>query len=456
MSLPKINAQESVNGSQSQSSFESDNITVKFQVSEKQIIAHVYAGHLTIGEIKNDIGSKFKVDGKYLLISQCGVNLSNEIKLHEICRNTFGIVEVTLQLSPPADDANENGDDLQLDVGVYYSHYTLPEIITVQVPTVEENGKIGTKELVVEIENKSIIKPFLGGHKDSRKDIEYHDAFSQTGPPMERIHFDNMWSRDTQTVEMRTTSDETNYSRATQAFGTATNISYIPSATDYSINPTKYESYEEKVQRERKLTKILLIQRNFRSYMVKKVISEMAAEWRRWDAERRRRDSMLEEIHLSQYKKECVIKTYPKTKEDFDLLYEQVQRWKESQVQQIMKLQSGGPRIAALNCLLDNEIQLLNGIEKQKTILRSKLKDLHEEKILAEMGKPIEWIGYKNMLLQMDSLRTQRVRYLTKYYKQMKMNYDKERRLELLSEISNILTNEPVHYVQHAEVSSIN
>lgn len=42
-----------------------------------------------------------------------------------------------------------------------FSHYTLPEIITVYI---DENGG-QCKEVVVEIENKSIVKPFLGGYK---------------------------------------------------------------------------------------------------------------------------------------------------------------------------------------------------------------------------------------------------------------------------------------------------
>jgi hypothetical protein len=47
------------------------------------------------------------------------------------------------------------------------SEMVLPDIITVYVPVV--NGSDGeTKQLVVEIENKAIVKPFLGGYLDKR------------------------------------------------------------------------------------------------------------------------------------------------------------------------------------------------------------------------------------------------------------------------------------------------
>lgn len=46
----------------------------------------------------------------------------------------------------------------------------------------------------MEIENKSIIKPFLGGYKfkSSFGVLEYHDAFTQTGPPKQNIKFNTV------------------------------------------------------------------------------------------------------------------------------------------------------------------------------------------------------------------------------------------------------------------------
>jgi hypothetical protein len=88
--------------------------------------------------------------------------------------------------------------------------------------------------LVVEIENKSIIKPFLGGYKNKKTrkysfqsthnkskfnylimikslfiaEIEYHNAFTQTGPFAEQLSkLDGVFSRDTQTIELRKKSN---------------------------------------------------------------------------------------------------------------------------------------------------------------------------------------------------------------------------------------------------------
>lgn len=40
----------------------------------------------------------------------------------------------------------------------------------------------------------------------------------------------------------------------------------------------------------------------------------------------------MQNIDFNKYKKECISKIYPKSKEDFDLLYAQVQKWKKTEV----------------------------------------------------------------------------------------------------------------------------
>lgn len=145
-----------------------------------------------------------------------------------------------------------------------------------------------------------------------------------------------------------------------------------------------------------RLEKVRLIQKNFRAYMIRKMIKARAKEYRQLLEEQKRREHMIEEIYVNRYKKECVIKTYPKTKDDFDMLYSQIQQWKEMQIKRISELHTGGPKIAALNGLLDNEITLLNGIEKQRMILREKAIEAKNDKVLKNLGKPKKWIGYNS------------------------------------------------------------
>jgi IQ and ubiquitin-like domain-containing protein len=46
--------------------------------------------------------------------------------------------------------------------------------------------------------------------------------------------------------------------------------------------------------------------------------------------------------------------------------------------------------------VLDKEIQMLNGVEKQRQALRKEIQKLRTNKMLADMGRPIKWVGYKS------------------------------------------------------------
>lgn len=46
------------------------------------------------------------------------------------------------------------------------SNFSLPDIITVRVPADESGEGSASRDLVVEIENQAIIKPFVGGYVD--------------------------------------------------------------------------------------------------------------------------------------------------------------------------------------------------------------------------------------------------------------------------------------------------
>lgn len=58
---------------------------------------------------------------------------------------------------------------------------------------------------------------------------------------------------------------------------------------------------------------------------------------------------------------------------------------------------SGAPRGAELYLLLEKEINLLNGIERQRAKVRKHLQEQQIEKALDEMGMPIKWIGYRGI-----------------------------------------------------------
>lgn len=140
-------------------------LTVKIQLPEdsENILAVNFPNTFDVGQLKDDIGKKFKVSGDHLLVSQDGDEIFDEQMLCNLTLNDFGIIEIKLRLT----DAAIN-DGVKLDTSIYYSSFTLPDIITVHIPIEDENGETTTRDLVVEIENKSIKKPFLGGYVNKK------------------------------------------------------------------------------------------------------------------------------------------------------------------------------------------------------------------------------------------------------------------------------------------------
>lgn len=136
-------------------------LTVKIQLPEdsENVLALNFPNTFNIGNLKEDIAKKFKVSVDQLAVYQNEDEIHDKHMLFHLTLNDFGIIEIKLKLT----DAAIN-DGVTLDTSVYYSSFTLPDIITVHVPIENEDGETTTRDLVVEIENKSIKKPFLGGY----------------------------------------------------------------------------------------------------------------------------------------------------------------------------------------------------------------------------------------------------------------------------------------------------
>lgn len=48
--------------------------------------------------------------------------------------------------------------------------------------------------------------------------------------------------------------------------------------------------------------------------------------------EQRHREKSRHDQYINDFKAECVVKTFPKTREDFNVLYVQIQAWKDIEV----------------------------------------------------------------------------------------------------------------------------
>lgn len=185
----------------------------------------------------------------------------------------------------------------------------------------------------------------------------------------------------------------------------------------------------------------------FISYYIKKTLKKTIRR-RLLYGEQQDREQQRKERLLKRFREDCVVKAFPRTKADFDVLFAQVQKWKESEVStnvgrlcalmmdgiksttkfnefhtiildlsklfssfwsyvfsfhlqlaRIGEMYAGAPRNAELYLLLEREINLLNGIERQRAKVRQHVREQQIEKDLDEMGMPIKWIGYRGIFM---------------------------------------------------------
>lgn len=151
-------------------------ITVKIYLPDdrENVLAVNFSNFTKIVELKQEIAKKFKVEPEDFVVLQKDEEISDDVELFDLQLNDFGIIEIKLRLT---EDAVEQG--VALDTEIYYSSFTLSEIITVHVPIETEDGEEIVRDLMVEIENKSIKKPFVGGfiHKKTSKNINFNIKF---------------------------------------------------------------------------------------------------------------------------------------------------------------------------------------------------------------------------------------------------------------------------------------
>jgi hypothetical protein len=92
-----------------------DNVTMKFHISDTEVVAHHFPAACSIAAIKHEIGKKFRIDPMYLSMRQGGQTVEDGSRLGEIDMNKFGIVDVELAVS---DLGMRNG--IVLDTSAYY------------------------------------------------------------------------------------------------------------------------------------------------------------------------------------------------------------------------------------------------------------------------------------------------------------------------------------------------
>ncbi|NXS59600.1 IQUB protein, partial [Brachypteracias leptosomus] len=217
------------------------------------------------------------------------------------------------------------------------------------------------QDVVVKIERPTYHKPFLGGFKNRITGVEFHNAGSQTIPKKRPDKEIQLFCRETQTVFEKNKPQQTRNTTSTQM--TKVGL-YVSNRTDKLISPRKYLTAEE--YHKRRLEAVIVIQTYFRRWHARNVVKNLREKKRlrlAWEAQEELRRKKDKEEKL---RREHERRLNPKTKEDFELLYQALELWRQEETERINRTLSGAERKAALCGLLEQEAQLIASIGRHK------------------------------------------------------------------------------------------
>ncbi|CAH1783739.1 unnamed protein product [Owenia fusiformis] len=370
----------------------------------------------TLRELKDHFAAELKMPPQLILLMFDGKNMSDNITLSDLGVGPNGTVQLEMQ---SADPVNTPIRAIRPKV-----EYHMPDVITVRVQTDD-----GTwSDVVVEIERATRKKPYLGGYRHKKTDAIYHHASAQTQQKTTTASNVERFCRDTQTHQQKHEVIQTFEDTSTQM----TKIGvYVSNMEDSLIIPGKYTTADE--HHAMILTKIIIIQKYYRRWLAKRQVTRLRDDKRKRIEWERREELRKKKEKEDRIKKEFSRRMNPKTKEDFDLLYHALEKWRDEEVEKINAELTGAERKAALCQLLEQETQLIASIGRHKLDAEDENKQKRIQGFLDKAAAPKRWKAFDGGNTEMDTPYTIRAQELKDIYNSINMKYlTQDERLDVL------------------------
>ncbi len=376
---------------------------------QKFKIVEVLDSVLLIKTVRSILSKRLSVPfWKLTLTSREGQRLTDEQRL-----GTYAVADKVQIIGA----VNETTEDVK---------YRVPSTIEVMVDTSIDGRPVMINVDVVRQEGK---KTFLGGFRDRRNGLEYHHGTTQTirrrpGKTIEKSH------RETQTVM---TSSKSAQSKREQGTQMARRDLYTDNSGDQIVPSEEYFTTEKLM--ELKEEKAIRVQCFIRQcFAWRKVAQEYNS--RVAAAEKAERDAKEAEEKAKREEEDRVQRRInPRTKADFQALYDELKKWSIQQKQLISKNEemTDGEKKLAKAELVRKEVKLLQTIEKLKIKANSKNKEDLIQVRLELMASPKEWLNSQGDFIEVITPFTTRAAELVQMYNGLKLRkVTDEQRVDIL------------------------
>ncbi|XP_012994505.1 IQ and ubiquitin-like domain-containing protein isoform X3 [Esox lucius] len=393
--------------------------TVKIMLMpEGHMMTMAFAIGLSIKELKCNFSNELKVPTEVIQISLSGRVIEDHRNLIELGVQPHSTVQLEMTSSDP--------DNHPIRPMKPRQDYNMPDVLTVRVQTDSETDTF--QDVVVEVERVTHRKAFLGGYRHKATGTEYHHAAVQTIAKKKPDGGVETFSRDTQTVTVKSQSQQCTNSTSTQM----TRIGcYVSNMEDKLISPGAYVTAAQ--YHAKRLRAVITLQTHTRRWQAKRMTDQLRADrdlrlaWMERDGCRKRREK--EEQIKAEYNR----RMNPESRDDFALLYSALEKWKKEELERINATLEGAERKAALCALLEQETQLIASIGRHRIAAGERNYHKAVQAFLEKCAAPKRWCAFDGKMTQMETQYTIRAKKLKELYTSINLHYfNHEERLDVL------------------------
>ncbi|KTG47684.1 hypothetical protein cypCar_00001851 [Cyprinus carpio] len=395
----------------------SSTATVKILLMpERHMITVAFTIGLTILDLKKYFSLELRVPSDIIQITLDEKSVDDDQTLMDIGVQPHGMIQFEMSSLDPENYLMRPIKPQQ--------EYNMPDVITVRVQTDTDLYQ----DVVVEIERATRRKAFLGGYCHKVTKAEYHHAAVQTMPKKRPDRGVEMYSRDTQTVELKNQDQQCSKNASTQM----TKIGcYVSNMEDKLITPGTYITAGE--YHNKRLRAVITLQSYVRRWLAKcftnslRQAKEQHLAW--LENEKRRKKEEKEQQIRDEYHR----RMNPESKADFDLLYNALKKWRIEEEERISVTLSGAERKAALCSLLEQETQFISSIERHRMAAGTRNQDKAIQAFLNKCAEPKKWRAFDGKVTEMDTQFTLRSKELRDLYSSItQTQFTKDERLDVL------------------------
>lgn len=263
--------------------------------------------------------------------------------------------------------------------------YIMPPMITVRT-------RVGAEERIVQVyvEKQQERKLYVGGFRHRQTGQVFHHATCQTPTLMKRKFKDtsNLRSRDTQTTEVSSRSQQTWRESGTQM---QRQDLHIDEHEDVVKVARPYFSSAQLLELMK--IKAVVLQRCWRGYLSRRRVWAMRVTMMEREEVRRREEEAAAVVSEAERREKVRQRMQPKTKGDFAALYNELHRWRSLETTKIkanddMEVSDKEKLLAGL---LEKETRVLQTIERMRSQALKEEKGTKTQRMLELMSAPKKW-----------------------------------------------------------------